>query len=72
MQIKYLLEYSLGKFNLDYKNYISINGSFLRKKDVLYKIADTTDIKNKLNWHPRHDALSIMDLMINSDKIFYF
>ena len=70
--IRDLLKHSFEKFNLDYSEYVDVDEKYIRKSDTQYKITDSTDIKEKLNWHPECDAICVIDYILFSDKLFKY
>ena len=68
--IRQLLEYTFSKFNLDYREYISISDDYLRKSDIKYRLADTSDIEQKLEWSPKCDALCTIDHILFDKNLF--
>jgi GDPmannose 4,6-dehydratase len=59
---------SFNYVNLDYKNYIEEDKDFIRSKDNIILISDTTKIKNNLGWETTKNIDDIIKIMIN-DKI---
>lgn len=68
--IRELLEYSFMKYGLDYNEYIKVSQKFLRKSDIKYKIANSSDIKEKLDWAPKCDAKCVIDYLLSSKELF--
>jgi GDPmannose 4,6-dehydratase len=62
--IENIISYVFGYFELDYKKFIEIDPSLLRKDSPQSIIADPTKINN-LGWKPTHDINMLLDRCIS-------
>jgi GDPmannose 4,6-dehydratase len=70
--IRDLLEYSFTKYNLDYNKYVDISEKYIRKGDIKYKVANSSDIKEKLKWSPECDAMCVIDYLLFDKELFKY
>jgi GDPmannose 4,6-dehydratase len=66
--IRDFIEKCFDYVGLDYKNHIEENNDFIRSKNDIILVSDTTKIKNNLGWKTTNNIDDIIKIMIN-DKI---
>jgi len=66
--IRDFIEKCFDYVGLDYKNHIEENNDFIRSKNDIILVSDTTKIKNNLGWETTNNIDDIIKIMIN-DKI---
>lgn len=65
--VKEFLVKSFNAADLDYREYIQVDDSLSRKKDVTSLRADITKIETNLNWTPTHSIDDIVSKMVDYD-----
>jgi GDPmannose 4,6-dehydratase len=56
--------YVFGKLDLNYKDYVRINGKYFRPEELQYLRGDATKIRTILKWGPEYTFEMLMDEMI--------
>lgn len=58
------INYAFAKFNLDYKKYVRINKSFIRKNEIKKIYLNPQKAFDKLGWRAKHTAYEVIDKLI--------
>jgi len=64
VSLKILINEVFLKYNLNWKNFIHLDKSLLRDKDVIVKNANNLKIKNKLRWKPKYNAFDVVNRLM--------
>ncbi len=62
--IEQLCEYTFGRLNMDYKNYVVLDPRFARPEETRHLKGDSSKIRDTLNWIPDYTFESMIDEMI--------
>ena len=63
--VREMVEYVFKKLDLDYTQYVSQDGKFLRAEELKYLKGDSTKIRETLGWKPEYTFETLLDDMIN-------
>ena len=69
--VEYFAKLAFKEVNLDYKKYLEIDKTLIRKRDSKAKVANISKIKKKLKWKPKIKFKSLVKEMIKSDLKIY-
>ena len=64
-------KHAFGKFGLDYKDYVVLDEKYLRPEELHDLKGDSSKIREKLGWSPKHTFEKLMDDMLISDENYY-
>jgi len=63
--IRELCEYTFGKLDLDYKDYVVQNPKYMRSEELKYLKGDCDKAKKILKWEPEYTFETLLDEMID-------
>ena len=63
--IKNCVDYIFKAYDLDWREFVKTNKSFIRDNDPLKKICDPTRIYNEIGWETKTSIFEVLNLMIN-------
>ncbi len=65
--VRDFVEAAFGHAGLDHKKYVRTDSEFLRPAEVDLLLADSSKAKKVLNWSPKTDFNSLVNMMVDSD-----
>ena len=65
--IRDVLEEAFGYLDLDWKNFVKIDETFIRKDDKSASFADISKIVQNLNWRPKTSFIQLIRMMVDED-----
>jgi GDPmannose 4,6-dehydratase len=65
--VQQFLEIAFTYLDMDYRNYIEIDPSFLRLAEVYHLLGDSTKAKQQLGWKPKVTFKELVKMMIDED-----
>ena len=63
-------EYIFSKLDMDYKDYVVLDKRFLRPEELEELKGDSSKMRTKLGWTPDYTFESLMDDMLNKERLF--
>jgi GDPmannose 4,6-dehydratase len=65
--VEWVLNFVFDRLDLNWKQYVEINPSLLRVREISRFKADITKIKNQLGWSPKTSLEDVLEEMIQHE-----
>ena len=62
--VKDLVEYVFSSLNLNWEDYVKVDGKYIRPEELGHLKGDCSKIKNLLDWSPKYNFETMMNEMI--------
>jgi len=69
--VRDMVKYVFSKLNLDYKDYVTQNKTFMRPEELNYLKGDSTKVRNQLGWDTEYTFETMLDEMIEHWLDYY-